>query len=418
LRILIAVDFYPPFIGGVERQMQLLARGLAQLGHQVTVATGWAAGLPEHEDDQGVSVHRLKGVWDRIPWFYSDPENRRGHPPCPDPLITRGLRGLIDQVEPEVVQAYCWIAYSCAAALRGTEIPLILLAADFGYSCTTRNLMHHGSICDRPAFGKCIACASRTMGLPKALAGVSGVFGFRGMLLRRVQGIAYVSNYVREIMQRDIFSRIRLRQGSSEHTLHGAWLPPVLDFSGDDPPDAGILAQLPETPYMLFVGALADHKGIGPLLAAYQSLESPPPLVLIGTRWAETPTSYPPNVTVLHNVPHGTVMAAWKRCMFGIVPSCCADTFPAVVLECMIAGRPVIGSQAGGIPEMIRHQETGLLVPMGEAESLAAAMQRLIGDESLRVRMGLAGQEWVRLTILAKSATESAESLYRQTAAN
>jgi len=56
-RILVAADFYPPFLGGLERQAQLLARELAGRGHEVAVATVWHRGLPEQEDDGGVSVH-------------------------------------------------------------------------------------------------------------------------------------------------------------------------------------------------------------------------------------------------------------------------------------------------------------------------------------------------------------------------
>ena len=412
MRILIAVDFYPPFIGGVERQMQLLARGLVQRGHQVTVATGWAAGLPEQEDDQGVSVHRLKGVWDRIPWFYSDPENRRGHPPCPDPLITRGLGRLIDQVQPEVVQAYCWIAYSCAAALRGTDIPLILLAADFGYSCTTRNLMHHGSICDGPALSKCIECAARTMGWPKALAGVSGVFGFRRMLLRRVAAVACVSDYVEQTILRDLLNRLAERPGYDPKSIQTAWAPPIIDLKDDQEPSQETLEQLPSEPFMLFVGALANHKGVGPLLRAYERLDSPPPLVLMGTRWAETPKSYPKGVTVFHNVPHGTVMAAWQRSLFGLTPSCCAEALGLVVLEAMIAGKAVIGSDVGGIPEMIEQQETGLLVPMGDAEALAAAMQHLLDNPALCDRLGSAGQAWVQQHVLGIDPVKPMIDLY------
>src|SRR5262249_27014223 len=49
-RILLASDFYAPFIGGAERQVQYLATEMAQRGHQTSVATVWHEGLPEHEE--------------------------------------------------------------------------------------------------------------------------------------------------------------------------------------------------------------------------------------------------------------------------------------------------------------------------------------------------------------------------------
>src|SRR5450631_3296440 len=90
-RVLLAHEFYPPFIGGAELQTQILARGLAARGHVVTVATSWHPGLPEREHDAGVEVHRLRGWWTRVPWFSKD-ASRRYHPPLPDPGTTLRLK--------------------------------------------------------------------------------------------------------------------------------------------------------------------------------------------------------------------------------------------------------------------------------------------------------------------------------------
>src|SRR5437764_15419646 len=76
-------------------------------------------------------------------------------------------------------------------------------------------------------------------------------------------------------------------------------------------PPSTLSERLPAEPYILFVGALAPHKGILPLLAAYRQLVSPPPLHLIGTRWPDTPNELPPGVTAFEGVPHPQVMVAW-----------------------------------------------------------------------------------------------------------
>ena len=128
----------------------------------------------------------------------------------------------------------------------------------------------------------------------------------------------------------------------------------------DDTED--FLDQLPTTPYILFVGALQLHKGLGPLLAAYATLDSPPPLVLIGTVWPDTPAAFPPGVVVMRQIPHRSVMAAWERCLFGVAPSVWPDPLPGVVREAMSKGKPVVGTRIGGIPDMIEDGETGLLV--------------------------------------------------------
>src|SRR5919109_1095197 len=125
LRILLVTDVYPPLIGGVERQMQLLGKKLLQRGHVVSVATPWQVGLLQQEDDSGVSVYRLKGLTSRVPWFSINPK-RLHHPPFPDPGTVWGLRRVIKRFQPDVIHAYGWITYSCAVALLGKKIPLLL----------------------------------------------------------------------------------------------------------------------------------------------------------------------------------------------------------------------------------------------------------------------------------------------------
>ena len=68
------------------------------------------------------------------------------------------------------------------------------------------------------------------------------------------------------------------------------------------------------------------------------------------------------------------------------------DGLPNVALEAMAAGTPVVGSRVGGIPELVRDGENGLLVPEKDAAALAAALLALAGDPALRRRLGQAGR--------------------------
>ena len=146
--------------------------------------------------------------------------------------------------------------------------------------------------------------------------------------------------------------------------------------------------RLPAEPFILFVGALAPHKGILTLIAAYQQLAAPPPLVMIGTTWPSTPKHLPPRVTVLEGLAHSKVMLAWQRCLFGVLPSICAEALGDVVIEAMSVGKAMIGSRAGGIVDVIDDGETGLVVPPGDAAALAQAMNRLIREPALRELFG------------------------------
>jgi len=381
MRILMASDFYPPFIGGAERQVQLLSRELVLRGHTVGVATVWHDGLPEREQDAGVHVWRLKGLTTRVAWFSKDPR-RRFHPPFPDPGMVWELRRLVRRWRPDVVHAHGWIGYSCAAALLGATTPLVLSVRDYGYTCALRTLLHNGQVCDGPAPAKCLACAGRSYGLPKSAASVGGVFAGRALLTRKIGATHSVSTFVQQTVRRDLLGKRTSKL--DRDSIPDIVVPSFLVESADAALDHAYTDRLPDRPYILFVGALQPHKGLGPLLAAYARLENPPPLVLIGSVWPETPKSFPPSVTVLHNVPHHVVMAAWERSLFGVAPSVWPDPLPGVVREGMSKGIAMIASNIGGNTDMISDGATGRLVPPGDAAALAEALVACSADASAR----------------------------------
>jgi glycosyltransferase involved in cell wall biosynthesis len=70
-----------------------------------------------------------------------------------------------------------------------------------------------------------------------------------------------------------------------------------------------------------------------------------------------------------------------------------ADTFPVVSIEAMAFGLPVVASEEGALSEIVQRERTGYLVPKGDAVALADALQQLISDPVLRLRMGKAGRD-------------------------
>jgi len=68
-----------------------------------------------------------------------------------------------------------------------------------------------------------------------------------------------------------------------------------------------------------------------------------------------------------------------------------AESFGLAVLEAMACGTPVVASDAGGLPEVVRHGETGLIVPRDDPAALAAAVTSLLADAETRDRMSAAG---------------------------
>jgi glycosyltransferase involved in cell wall biosynthesis len=95
-----------------------------------------------------------------------------------------------------------------------------------------------------------------------------------------------------------------------------------------------------------------------------------------------------------------------------VVPSM-GEGFGMVALEAMERARPVIAASIGGLGELVRHGETGLLVAPGEAEPLRAAIVELAGDLERAARMGEAGRRRALADFLEDRCTDRTELLYR-----
>jgi glycosyltransferase involved in cell wall biosynthesis len=384
MRVLIATDHYPPSIGGAQIQSRLLAHELHRRGHETAVATVAQTGLPAVENDAGVPVHRLRQLR-TLPGLMRG-RDQYHQPPFADPVTVIGLHRLLRRLRPDVVHSYGWISYSCAAALLGHRTPLLITARDYAYSCANRTLLHDGEECTGPGLAKCVGCAGRHYGRPRGWIAALGVLGSAPLLRRKATAVHSISSYVQEIVRRDFLGdRYAIPQRVIPDAISQVPTNSVEDGQAE-------LARLPSEPFLLFIGAFRRVKGIDELLAAYQLLDQPPPLVLIGTMEPDSPTSFPPGVQVLTDLPHEAVLAACSRCLFGVMPSKWPEPFGTVVCEVMSRGKPVIGTKPGGHEDLIVDGESGFLVPAGDVSALADAMRTLLRDDEKRERFGRAAR--------------------------
>ena len=173
---------------------------------------------------------------------------------------------------------------------------------------------------------------------------------------------------------------------------------------------------MPKEDYLLFVGELSRDKGVPTLLRAYESLgRKRPPLLLVGRRTPDTPARLPDGARMCAEWPHDHVMAAFRHCLFAVLPSICVDACPTTVLEAMASGRPVVATTTGGIVDMITDGENGILVPPGDKDKLAEAISRLLNNADLRVRLAAGAQERVR-RFTASAVVERLEAVYARVA--
>ncbi len=97
-----------------------------------------------------------------------------------------------------------------------------------------------------------------------------------------------------------------------------------------------------------------------------------------------------------------------------VIPSVDMESCPNVLLEAMAVGLPAVGAGTGGIPEVIRHGETGLVVPPGEPEPLAAAAAGILGDPDGARAMGRAGRARILEAFSLEAKVRATGAVYRK----
>lgn len=105
--------------------------------------------------------------------------------------------------------------------------------------------------------------------------------------------------------------------------------------------------------------------------------------------------------------PYREIGRAYHRADVLVLPSICNEGFGMPAAEAMSCGLPVVASRVGGLPEVVKHGKTGLLVPPRDPAALASAIIQLLEDEDLRRSMGQAGRERVLQTFTWEAIAES-----------
>jgi glycosyltransferase involved in cell wall biosynthesis len=148
--------------------------------------------------------------------------------------------------------------------------------------------------------------------------------------------------------------------------------------------------------YALFVGRLSPEKGIETLLRAWSTLSDAPPLKIVGDGpLSSLLQNLPANVEWLGRQPTADVNRLMGDAAALVFPSQCQETFGRVIAEAYAKGTPVIASNAGSAPEMIKPGVTGLLFEAGNAEDLARQISTSFSDvDRLRTMRSAARHEY------------------------
>lgn len=168
-----------------------------------------------------------------------------------------------------------------------------------------------------------------------------------------------------------------------------------LSAFADEPPEP-----MPAERRLVFVGALEPYKNIDGLAAAWRRLaehDREATLVIVGSgsRRATVESlvrDLPRQVRHHPELPPTGVARELDAARALVLPSY-PEGLGRVVLEAFARGRPVIGTDGGGIPDMVVHERQGLLVPPYDTVALTDAMARLLDDRALCAQLGDAARE-------------------------
>jgi glycosyltransferase involved in cell wall biosynthesis len=106
------------------------------------------------------------------------------------------------------------------------------------------------------------------------------------------------------------------------------------------------------------------------------------------------------------------IWPVWKACDIAVVPSTEPEPFGLVATEAMAMAKPVIAAAHGGLLEIVKDEETGILFPPGDRLALADAISRLASDSRLAKRMGQAGQTRFQALFSVGAMVKNIEALF------
>jgi glycosyltransferase involved in cell wall biosynthesis len=154
--------------------------------------------------------------------------------------------------------------------------------------------------------------------------------------------------------------------------------------------------------YYLYIGRLSGEKGIKTLIDAAVKSGSGKLKIVGDGELKDEIVSYVKAkggddiIEFLGHKDHDTVMDLLSKCLFMVMPSECYENFPYAVLEAFSCGKPVVGSRIGGIPELVKDNETGVTFEAGNSEDLSTKIKYLLSHPDELKRMGKNSRSFIK----------------------
>jgi glycosyltransferase involved in cell wall biosynthesis len=319
------------------------------------------------------------------------------------PEAVRNIGKLIDLTQPDLVHChnvYHQLTPSIIGAAKRRGIPVALTLHDYKPICPVYTRLRNGECCSKCAnndfcnVGR-YRCADGSLA-HSLLLYAEAVTQRVKRSYERVDVVIAPSRFMADAVSGSRFDAARV------HVLYNG-----VDAARIEPSDV-------DGGYLLYLGRLSAEKGIETLLRA-QAQANAAPVVVAGTgpMEAQLRARYP-KVDFRGYLGGAELEDTIRRASAIVIPSEWYENCPMSVLEAMAYGKPVIGSDIGGIPELVEKEVTGLLFPPGDAQALAERIGRLMGDHELRKSFGRAARQRLEREFSLQAHNRGLMRLYRE----
>jgi glycosyltransferase involved in cell wall biosynthesis len=301
----------------------------------------------------------------------------------------RKIRELISRAPPTVAHAhnvYHHISPSIFQALKAEGVPIVMTAHDLKLACPAYKMLNQGRVCERCHGGQIYNVLLHRC--VKDSVTVSGLV-FLETLVHRSFGL--YRHTIDRLVTPSRFYRNKLVEWGWDASRI-AYIPNCIDADQFTPCSD-------ESNYFVYAGRLAPEKGLSTLVRA--AARSRQRLVLAGTGPEEAALrrlalELGAEVCFAGYLKKPELQRVIGEALALVLPSEWYENAPVSVLEAYALGRPVIGTRIGGIPEVVLHDETGVLVEPGNVEMLADALAGVANlSQTARNAFGARGRDWV-----------------------
>ena len=291
---------------------------------------------------------------------------------------------LLADFRPDIVHVFALFTHispSILDACREAGVPVIISCNDYKHICPNYKLFHHGRLCEDCKGGRFYnavrnKCCQDSLSFSVASFIESTSHHLLHILRKNVHTFFFASDFMAEKTEA-FWGESSFRRAKLLNPFDSTVFPLCTDHED----------------YFLFFGRFIEEKGVDVLLRAMRHLAGPR-LVLVGDGPQTAELKSLAARLKLNNVDF--VGPRWgedldrllKRTRFVVIPSVWHENFPYVILQAFAMGKAVIGTDRGGIPELVRNNEYGLIYPAQDELSLAECINRLWLDPGLAVDMG------------------------------